>query len=295
LCVFYASKRLRALLYQNHAHLPSVVFAVGDFPSIRDFRRSNRRGIYVGVSPRSTRVKTRVKILLTAKIAGDALAWIKKRPPRSTFKLLFLETKTLLIPIMSTGSAKSPAEGLKNSECEWGVITTRPSIPYVAEVDPYEKPEKTKIKAKLTNGTDYWMAPFRLGTNKDYICHIIAMIRLVEQLGLEKSVEEAHRALKEVEDKLGPLNKKINMCKVRQEKEALEKLLEQAEKLTEKNRKSFWKEIVRAYELIRTYFVGEARTQWDKTVIEMHNKGRSGRVSQHRTSREGLGFPPGLH
>ncbi len=91
-------------------------------------------------------------------------------------------------------------------------------------------------------------------------------------MGLEKSVEEAHQALKEVEDKIGPLNKKINMCKVQQEKEALKKLLKQAEELAEKDPKTFWKEIVKAYELIRTYFVGEARIQWDKTVLEMHNK-----------------------
>ena len=97
---------------------------------------------------------------------------------------------------MSTGSAKSPAEGLKNSECERGVITTRPPIPYVAEVDPYEKPEKTEIKTKLVDGTDHRMAPFRSGTNEDYLCHIIALIRLVEQLGLEKSVEVAFQALK---------------------------------------------------------------------------------------------------
>jgi hypothetical protein len=115
---------------------------------------------------------------------------------------------------MSTGSAKSPAEGLKNSECERGVVTARPPIPYVAEVDPYEKTKKTESKTKLSNGTDYRMAPFRAGTNDDYICHIIAMIRLVEQLGLEKLVEEAHKVFKEVEGKLGPLNKKINMCKV---------------------------------------------------------------------------------
>ncbi len=29
---------------------------------------------------------TRFKILLTAKISGDVLAWIKKKPPRSKFK-----------------------------------------------------------------------------------------------------------------------------------------------------------------------------------------------------------------
>ena len=177
--------------------------------------------------------------MLTAKISGDALAWIKKKPPRSKFKQFFLETKALLIPIMSSGSAKSPAEGLKNLECERGVITTRPPIPYVAEVDPYEKAKKTEIKTKLANGTDYRMVPFCLGTNKDYLCHIIALIRLVEQLGLEKSVEEAHQALKEVEDKVGPLAKRINMCKVQQEKEALKKLLKQVEELAEKDHKTF--------------------------------------------------------
>ena len=67
---------------------------------------------------------TRFKISLTAKISGVALDWIKKKPPRSMFKRLFLETKMLLIPIMS-GSAKSPAEGLKDSECKREVITTR--------------------------------------------------------------------------------------------------------------------------------------------------------------------------
>ena len=44
-----------------------------------------------------------------------------------------------------SGNVKSLAEGLKDSECERGAITTRPPIPYMAPVDPYEKQEKTKI------------------------------------------------------------------------------------------------------------------------------------------------------
>ena len=55
------------------------------------------------------------------------------------------------------------------------------------------------------------MVPFRLGTNEDYVSHLIAMIRLVEQLGLEKSVEVAFKAVKELGDKIGPLNKKLNV------------------------------------------------------------------------------------
>ncbi len=117
------------------------------------------------------------------KISGNTLVWIKKKPPRSTFKQLFLATKTLPIPIMS-GSAKSPVEGLKDSECERGVITIRPPIPYMAAVDLYKKPEKTEIKTRLPDGMNYQMVPFCLGTNKEYMNHIIAMICLVEQKDL---------------------------------------------------------------------------------------------------------------
>ena len=83
--------------------------------------------------------------MLTTKISGNALKWIKKSPPKSSFKRLFLETRLFLIPIMS-GNAKSPVEGLKDSECKWGATANRPPIPYAAPVDLYEKQEKNKIK-----------------------------------------------------------------------------------------------------------------------------------------------------
>ena len=81
----------------------------------------------------------------------------------------------LIIPITSA-SAKSPVEGLKDLECKRGNIANLPPIPYVAPVDPYEKQEKTEIKVKLPGGTYYQMVPLRVGINEDYINHIIAMI-----------------------------------------------------------------------------------------------------------------------
>ena len=198
--------------------------------------------------------------MLTAKISGDALDWIKKKPLKSMFKRLFLETKALLIPIMS-GSAKSSAEGLKDSECKWGVITTQPPIQYVAAVDPYEKQEKTKIKTRLPDGTNYQIVPFRVGTNEDYINHIIAMIRLVEQKDLENSVEKAFVTVSKIEEKVGPIHKKINMSKSTQEKEGLKKALETTEKALKLAEKNALKEVVKCYELFCTYFVGEASTQ----------------------------------
>ncbi len=39
----------------------------------------------------------------------------------------------------------------------------------MAAVDPYEKAEKTEIKTRLPDVTNYQMVPFRLGTNEDYV------------------------------------------------------------------------------------------------------------------------------
>ncbi len=233
---------------------------------IHNFRRFDCGGVYVGVKSSTSRFK----ILLTAKILGDVLDWIKKSPPKSKFKQLFLETRTLLIPIMS-GNAKSPAEGLKD-ECERGVVTTRPPIPYVASVDPYKKQEKAEIKTKLPDGTSYQMVPFRTGSNKDYVNHIIAMIRLIKQKDLENSVKKVFVATSEIDEKVGPLYKKLNMSKDPQEKESLKKPIDATKKDLEKVEKKTLTKIVKAYELFCTYFIDKARTQWDKVVQELHQK-----------------------
>ena len=129
-----------------------------------------------------------------------------------------------------------------------------------------EKQEKTEIKTRLPDGTNYQMVPFRLGTNKDYINYVIAMIRLVEQKDLKNSVEKAFVTVSKIEEKVGPIHKKINMSKSAQEKEGLKKTLETTEKALELAEKNAVKEVMKCYKLFRTYFVGEACTQWDNVV-----------------------------
>jgi hypothetical protein len=223
--------------------------------------------VYVEVKPRATRIK----ISHTAKISGNTLNWIKRSPLKSTFKQLFLETKLLLIPIM-IGNAKSPVEGLKDLECKRGAIANRPPITYEAPVDPYEKQEKTKIKVKLLDGTYYQITPFRAGSNKDYVNHINAMILLIQQKDLENSMEKVFLAASDIDEKIRPLRKKLNMAKSNEEKESLKKKIKTTEKDLDKAKKTALTEIVKAYKLFCIYFVGEARTQWDKVVQEMHQK-----------------------
>jgi hypothetical protein len=76
----------------------------------------------------------------------------------------------------------------------------------------------------------------------------------------------------DIEGKVGPLYKKLNMSKDPQEKEGLKKKLETTEKALKMAEKNTLKEIVKCYELFCTYFVGKACTQWDKVVREMHQK-----------------------
>ena len=50
-----------------------------------------------------------------------------------------------------------------------GETLLMPPIPYIQPVDPSKKQEKTKIKVKLPDGTNYQMVPFQAGTNEDCI------------------------------------------------------------------------------------------------------------------------------
>ena len=109
----------------------------------------------------------RSKISLTARILGDALDWVKKSPPKSFFRRLFLETRLLLVPIMSA-STKDPTEVLKDSKCERGNIVNRSPILYVQPVDPNEKQEKSKIKVKLPDRTNYHLSK----------CHLVSPFNL---------------------------------------------------------------------------------------------------------------------
>ena len=60
------------------------------------------------------------------------------------------------------------------------------------------------------------------------------------------------------------------MSKSPQEKESLKKQIGTTEKDLEKSKKKALTEILKAYELFHTYFIGQARTQWDKVVQEIH-------------------------
>ena len=75
--------------------------------------------------------------------------------------------------------------------------------------------------------SNYQMVPFRSGTNKSYVTHIIASKQLLEQKEMEENAEKAFRAVTSIkENKLGPLYKKFNASKNTVEKDTLKEEIE---------------------------------------------------------------------
>ena len=76
---------------------------------------------------------------------------------------------------------------LKDAKCKKGQLSQRPPIPYVPVVDvvtPKEDP--AVLKVKLPNDSHISVPIFSRGNNKEYIVHIVAVLRIIEQKGLPK-------------------------------------------------------------------------------------------------------------
>jgi hypothetical protein len=87
---------------------------------------------------------------------------------------------------------KSPPEGLKNLECKKGKSVAQPPIPYVPPLDLLEKQETKEIKVKMPYGTNFQMAAFAYRNNVDYLIHVIAILRIIEQKGMASDIVIGH-------------------------------------------------------------------------------------------------------
>jgi hypothetical protein len=95
---------------------------------------------------------------------------------------------------MST-SLKSP-DGLKDAECKKGQLSHWPPIPYVPVVDivtPKEDPRVIKIK--LPDASHLSMPIYSHGNNEEYLEHIVAVLRVIEQKGLPKKCRVLAKAV----------------------------------------------------------------------------------------------------
>jgi hypothetical protein len=89
-----------------------------------------------------------------------------------------------------------PPDRLKDAECKKGQLSHRPPIPYVPVVDivtPKEDPQVFKIK--LPDVSHLSMPIYSHGNNEEYLAHIVAVLRVIEQKGLPKKCRVLTKAV----------------------------------------------------------------------------------------------------
>jgi hypothetical protein len=115
-------------------------------------------------------------------------------PPKSSFKKCLLGTRLWHHAKMST-SIKSP-DRLKDAECKKGQLSHRLPVLYIPVVDilmPKDDPQVFKIK--LPNASHLSMPIYSRGNNEEYLVHIVAVIRVIEQKGLPKKCQVLAKAV----------------------------------------------------------------------------------------------------
>jgi hypothetical protein len=115
------------------------------------------------------------------------------------------------------------------------------------------------------------MPTYGFGNNEEYLVHVIAALRLIEQKETAAKVQEASAVLVAVRKNMSPCFN-FSEDNAPAKKEARKrKLAELNESL--KAKKSFMvDQAQKAYELFRCFVAGKARTQWDRIINNMHTK-----------------------
>ncbi len=95
---------------------------------------------------------------------------------------------------MST-TLKAPGR-LKDSECEKGQLSSRPPVPYVPSKDLVTtKEEPQSLKIKIPDGTIFNMSIYSHGSTKEYLAHIVAVLHIIKQKGLDIQCRKLGKAI----------------------------------------------------------------------------------------------------
>jgi hypothetical protein len=184
---------------------------------------------------------------------------------------------------------------LKDAECKKGQLAQRPPIPYVPVVDvltPKEDP--AVLKVKLPDGSHISVPIFSHGNNEEYIVHIVAVLRIIEQKGLHKkcrvhakAVVKRQAALKNLQEASEPQVTSVDIAACKVEIEQTSQMLQEAQQAHDKA-------ITESYEQLRNLLSGDAQSQWDCVCREMHENDSwaavNGQVTEGRHLRKWMSF-----
>ncbi len=195
-------------------------------------------------------------------------------PPKSPFKKLLLGTGLWGYTYVKMSTNLKSTDMLKDAECEKGQLAQRPPIPYVPVVDvvtPKEDP--AVLKVKLPDDSHISVPIFSCGNNEEYIAHIVAVLRIIEQKGLQKkcrvyakAVAKRQAALKNLQEASEPQDTVLTSVDIAARKVEID----QTTQILQESQRAHDKAIAESYEQLRNLLSGDAQSQWDRVCREMH-------------------------
>ncbi len=140
-------------------------------------------------------------------------------------------------------------------------------------VTPKQEPQVFKIK--LPDVSHLSMPIYSRGNNEEYLVHIVAVFRVIEQKGLPKKCQvlakavvrrsEALKNLQETTESRDTVSTSVDVtaCKVE---------IEQTQQMLQEAQKAHNKAIAESYKQLRNLLSGNAQSKWDCVCREMHER-----------------------
>jgi hypothetical protein len=140
-------------------------------------------------------------------------------------------------------------------------------------VTPKVDPQVFKIK--LPDASHLSMPIYSRGNNKEYLVHIVAVLRVIEQKGLPKKCQVLAKAvvrwskalmnLQEAAESQDTVLTSVDVTARKVEIEQTQQMLQEAQKAHNKA-------IAESYKQLRNLLSGEAQSQWDCVCRGMHER-----------------------
>jgi hypothetical protein len=162
---------------------------------------------------------------------------------------------------------------LKDLECKKGQLSSRPPISYVPPTDLLATKDLSKnLKIKLPNGTVFTMTIFLRWNTEEYLAHVIAVLQLINQKGVNVLCRKLAKLLEKQAVTLADLHKSIGPkgSNYKEDQEAFRVEIKQTQELHEATEKEHDKAVAKICKLPRNLLSGNPQTQCNQVCCKMH-------------------------
>jgi hypothetical protein len=156
-------------------------------------------------------------------------------------------------------------DGLKDLECEKGQLISRPPIPYIPPTNLMTiKEEPQSLKIKLPDRSVFNMSIYSRGNTKEYLAHIVAVLRINKQKGLDAQCRKLGKAVVKLTGTFKDLLKAAgskDTVSLDDDVEACKLEIKETQKMLQEAQDQHNEAITKMYELLRNLLSGDPQSQ----------------------------------